>query len=139
MRVLRSYGFIAVDPQSVPVAFIGGDVYDRWVRCGRQGPRGSLACQQDPRRAMGLCYLVDPARWGRGIGRAAIHAVLERTQVADVAVFFCGIDADNHASRQCAAAAGFRSVDPEPDIEGVLYYRREHAPDQRERRDRDAP
>lgn len=38
----------------------------------------------------------------------------------------CGIDADNYASQRCALAAGFHVVDPRPDYEQMLYYRREH-------------
>jgi RimJ/RimL family protein N-acetyltransferase len=123
--VLRSYGWIVEDPAGTEVAFIGGDVYDRWVRYLGEGPNGALLSEADPRRAMGLGYVVDPARWRRGYGRAAIATVLRHADVADVEVFYCGIDAANHASRRCALAAGFHLIAPEPDFEGMLYYRRE--------------
>jgi hypothetical protein len=55
---------------------------------------------------------------------AAIQAVLRDPDVDDVELFFCGIDADNTASRRCASAAGSQLVDPEPDFEGTLYFRR---------------
>jgi RimJ/RimL family protein N-acetyltransferase len=146
-RVLRSHAWVAHDRAGTPVAFIGGDVYDRWARYLGEGPDGPLLSDVDPRRAMGFGYVVDPARWRQGYGRAAIEAALGDADVADVEVFYCGIDADNQASRRCAAAAGFRVVEsasgpgpgagagagegdgadpaPVPDFEGMLYYRRE--------------
>jgi len=118
--VVRSHGWVAY-LGSEPVAYIGGDVYDRWVRYHGEGEPLTDA---DPRTAMGLAYVVDPARWGQGHGRAALAAVMAHPEVADVAIFFCGIDTDNHASRRCAEAAGFRLVDPAPDFEDMLFYRR---------------
>src|SRR6266545_4943362 len=98
--VLRSHGWIALDQTQVPVAFIGGYVYD-------------------------------PAQWRRGYGRTAIEAALDHTDVTDVEMFFCGIDADNHPSQRCAIAAGFHLVDPKPDHEGMLHFRRERRSDSR--------
>jgi RimJ/RimL family protein N-acetyltransferase len=48
--------------------------------------------------------------------------VVAGPEVADVRLFAAGIDADNTASRRCAAAAGFRPDDPEPDWEDTVYY-----------------
>jgi RimJ/RimL family protein N-acetyltransferase len=110
--VLGSYGWVALDEAGTPVAFIGGDVYDR-------------LSADDRRTAMGLGYVVDPARWRQGYGRAAIEAVLCHPDLGDVTAFFCGIDADNVASQRCAQAAGFHLVDPRPDHEGMVFYRRE--------------
>ncbi|MDX2780901.1 N-acetyltransferase, partial [Streptomyces caniscabiei] len=55
---------------------------------------------------------------------SVLRAVLAHLDTADVRTFFLGVDADNHASRRCAASAGFTLPDPEPDHEGMLYYRR---------------
>jgi RimJ/RimL family protein N-acetyltransferase len=123
--VLRSHGWIALDQARTPVAFIGGDIYDRWARYLGEGPHGALTSEEDLRRSMGLGYVVDPARWRRGHGRTAVKAVLDHADVADVEVFYCGIDADNHASRRCAMAAGFHLIESKPDFEGTLYFRRE--------------
>jgi RimJ/RimL family protein N-acetyltransferase len=123
--VLRSYGWVGLDPAGAPVAFIGGDVCDRWVRYHGEGPDGPVLSDEDPRLTMGLGYVVDPARWRQGFGRAAIDAVLHHPDLCDVQTFSCGIDADNDASRRCARAAGFRLVDPQPDHEGMLFYRRD--------------
>jgi hypothetical protein len=59
--VLRSYGWTALDQTKTSVAFIGGDVYDRWVRYRGEGPHGPLLSDVDARPAMGLGYVVDPA------------------------------------------------------------------------------
>jgi RimJ/RimL family protein N-acetyltransferase len=75
---------------------------------------------------MELTYVVDPTRWGRGYGRIVIKSVLGHPDVADVERLFCGIDADNHASQRCCTAAGFHLIDPRPDQENMLFFRREH-------------
>jgi RimJ/RimL family protein N-acetyltransferase len=125
MAVLRSYGWVVLDATSVPVAFIGGDVYDRWVRYQGERLTGPLLSDEDRRRAMGLGYVVDPGRWGHGFGRAAICAVIGHSEVRDAETFFCGVEADNEASKRCALAAGFHLLDPQPDFEGMLYFRHE--------------
>ena len=129
MTTLRAHGWIAADAAGTAVAYIGGDVYDRWATyLGEHAGRAVLS-DVDPRRSMGLAYVVDPARWGEGIGRATLLAVLGHPDVADVEAFYCGIEADNEASRRCAEAAGFTLLDPEPDWEGILYFRRERPSD----------
>ncbi|WP_328752613.1 GNAT family N-acetyltransferase [Streptomyces sp. NBC_00285] len=122
--VLRSHGWIGLDQAGTPVAFICGDVYDRWVRYHGEGAEGPVLSVADARLAMGLAYLVDPGRWRQGHGRSVLQAVLTQPDAGDVQTFFCGIDADNHASRNCAESAGFTLPDLEPDHEGMLYYRR---------------
>ncbi|MER6490796.1 MULTISPECIES: GNAT family N-acetyltransferase [Streptomyces] len=122
--VLRCHAWIGLDQEGTPVAFLCGDVYDRWVRYHGEGPDGPLLTEADPRRAMGLAYLVDPDRWRHGHGRAALDAVVAHPATRDVETFFFGIDADNHASRNCAESAGFTLTDPEPDHEEMLYYSR---------------
>ncbi|WP_449348369.1 GNAT family N-acetyltransferase [Streptomyces shaanxiensis] len=121
--VLRTHAWIGLDETGTPVAFICGDVYDRWVRYHGEGPEGPVLSDTDPRRAMGLAYLVAPSRRRQGHGRSALRTVLTHPATGDVETFFCGIDADNHASRHCAESAGFTLPDPEPDHEGMLYYR----------------
>lgn len=121
--VLRSYGFLVLHRDS-PVAFIGGDVYDSWSRHQGGGPEGPVLTDAEPRPCMGFCYVVDPARRRNGYGRAAILALIHHSELDDVTSFFCGIDADNHASRRCVERAGFRLDTPEPDHQDTLYYRR---------------
>jgi RimJ/RimL family protein N-acetyltransferase len=122
MRVLRSLGWVAVDATQAPVAFIGGAVYDRWVRYHGEGPHGAVISDEINARAMSLAYVVDPARWRQGYGRAALAAVLEHPDLADVELFICGIDGDNVASQRCATAAGLHLIDTQPDHEGMLYF-----------------
>jgi RimJ/RimL family protein N-acetyltransferase len=120
--VLRVHSWLAVDEEETVVAKVGGDVYDRWTRYDGRDADAPLIRAVEPGPAMGLAYVVDPARWGRGLGTAALRAVLDSPEVADVRVFEAGIDADNVASRRCAAAAGFRPDDPDPDWEDTVYY-----------------
>ena len=121
-RVLRSHGWLADDADGTPVAYLGGDVYDRWVRYHGEGKplTGEISA-----RTMSLAYVVDPARWRRGYGRAAIEAVLAHPDTADIELWVLGIDSDNLASRRCAESAGYHLIDPVPDFEDTLYYQRE--------------
>jgi hypothetical protein len=120
-RVLRSYAWIALDADGVPVADLGGEVYDRWCRY-REGPAGPAIDRIEAGPAMGLAYAVDPARWGRGYGRAALLAAAAAPELADVRVFALGIEPDNVASARSAAAAGYAPDDPEPDWEDMIYH-----------------
>ncbi|RBY79837.1 hypothetical protein DQ238_09380 [Geodermatophilus sp. TF02-6] len=49
----------------------------------------------DPRRSMGAAYVVDPDCWGRGYGRAALRALVDAPETADVEQFVLGIEPDN--------------------------------------------
>jgi RimJ/RimL family protein N-acetyltransferase len=120
MTVLRSHSFVAVDAGGAAVAHIGGDVYDRWTTWD-PGREEVLAVH--PGRAMGAAYVVDPARWGQGVGRATLRVLVQAPEVADVVQFLLGIDEDNAASRTAAAAAGFTPLAEEPDAEGMVYLR----------------
>jgi RimJ/RimL family protein N-acetyltransferase len=120
-RVLRAHTFVLLDGAGVPVAQIGGDVYDRWTLWD---PASERVTATSAGRAMGSAYVVDPARWGLGFGRAALLALVAAPELADVEQFVLGIDPDNAASLGAAAAAGFRPLTTEPDAEDVLYLRR---------------
>lgn len=118
--VLRVHSWIAVDEAGVPIAKIGGDVYDRWTRWDGSRPDRPVVSATEPGPAMGMAYVVDPAHWGEGIGRAVLLAAVEHTDVTDVRVFAAGIDSDNSASRRCAA--GFAADRSAPDWEDTVYY-----------------
>ena len=118
---LRAHSWVAL-ADGRPVGKVGGDVYDRWARYDGSDPDRPVVTAVEPGPAMGLALVVDPARWGQGVGRGMLGAVLAHPDVADVVLFALGIDADNLASRRCAEAAGFRPDDPEPDWEGTVYY-----------------
>lgn len=114
-RVLRDHTWVAFDDAGEAVAYIGGDVYDRWSVLG-DGP------------AMGFAYVVDPGRWRQGIGVATLLAVVDAPEVADVVLFAAGIEPDNVASTRCALAAGFTPDDPAPDHEGIVHHLRRRLP-----------
>ncbi len=120
--VLRTHSWVALDAAGQPVAKIGGDVYDRWTRYDASRPDLPVISAIEPGPAMGLAYVVDPTRWRQGIGRAVLQAVVRHPSVQDVRLFTAGIDADNQASRRCAAAAGFAAEVEEPDWEDTVYY-----------------
>ncbi len=120
--VLRVHSWVALDVAGEPVAKIGGDVYDRWNRYDGSRPEHPVVGAVEPGPAMGLAFVVSPARWRQGFGRAVLDAAVAHPSVRDVRLFAAGIDADNHASRACAAAAGFSSAADEPDWEDTVYY-----------------
>jgi ribosomal protein S18 acetylase RimI-like enzyme len=70
-----------------------------------------------------IAFAVDPAVRRRGIGRVMIAALLARPELAFVALFEAGVEPENVACRRCLEAAGFGVRSPEPDFEGMLYYR----------------
>ena len=117
--VLRVHSFVALEDDE-PAAHVGGDVYDRWAVWD---PAREEVLAVHPGRAMGAAYVVDPARWGRGVGRETLRALVAAPEVADVVQFLLGIDEDNAASRAAAAAAGFAPLSEEPDAEGMVYVR----------------
>ena len=119
-RVLRAHTYVVLDGAGSPVAQIGGDVYDRWTLWD---PATGLVTTTYPGRAMGSAFVVDPARWGEGYGRAALLALVRAPELADVTQFVLGIEPDNTASLRVAAAAGYRPLTTEPDSEDVLYLR----------------
>lgn len=120
--VLREHSWIALDATGEPVAKVGGDVYDRWTRYDGSHPDRIVIRAVEPGPAMGLAYVVDPARWRRGFGRATLRAAANHPDVCDVRIFVAGIDTDNEPSRRCAASAGFRPEVAEPDWEDTVYY-----------------
>jgi RimJ/RimL family protein N-acetyltransferase len=120
-RVLRIHSWVALDAAGEPVAHLGGEVYDRWCRYAAT-PEGPSVSDVEPGPAMGLAYVVDPARWRRGYGRAALRGAVAAPEVADVALFALGIDADNTASRRCAESAGYSPDHAEPDWEDIVYH-----------------
>jgi len=121
-RVLRCQSWVGLDSAGEPVGKIGGDVYDRWTGWDGSRPDHPVVTATRPGPAMGLTYLVDPARWRTGYGTAMLRAVIDHGDVVDVRLFAAGIDADNEASRRCVAAAGFVLDDPEPDWQDTVYY-----------------
>jgi RimJ/RimL family protein N-acetyltransferase len=119
---LRTHSWVAIDVDGRPVGKVGGDVYDRWNRYDGSDADHPVVTAVEPGPALGLALVVDPTRWGQGYGVAMLRTVLRHPDVADVVLVALGIDEDNHRSRRCAEAAGFRPEDPVPDWEGTVYY-----------------
>jgi RimJ/RimL family protein N-acetyltransferase len=120
--VLRVHSWVVLDAADEPVAKVGGDVYDRWTRFDGSRPDRPVINASEPGPAMGLAYVVRPDLWRRGFGVAALRAAVAHPSVADVRIFFLGIDADNEASRRCAASAGFAPDIEEPDWEDTVFH-----------------
>lgn len=120
-RVLRTHSWVAFDDTGRAVAHIGGEVYDRWCRY-TETPDGPVVDAIEAGPAMGLAYVVDPARWRRGFGTATLRTVVGSPEVADVVLFAAGIEPDNVASARCAVAAGFTPDSPTPDWEGIVHH-----------------
>nr|WP_296069936.1 GNAT family protein [uncultured Actinoplanes sp.] len=116
--VLRAHAWVYLDKSGSPAAYLGGEVYDRWCRYRPDHPIDRV----EPGPAFGFAYAVDPARWGRGLGRGALRAMVDAPEVADVRVFAAGIEPENVASTRCVAAAGFAPDDPAPDWEGIVHW-----------------
>jgi RimJ/RimL family protein N-acetyltransferase len=119
---LRSHSWVALDDEGRAVAKIGGDVYDRWTRYDGTDPDRPVVRDVEAGPAMGLAYVVDPARWGQSFGRATLLAAVASPAVADVRLFALGIDEDNPSSRRCAEAAGFALDNPTPDWERMVFH-----------------
>lgn len=105
-----------------PVGYLDCGTFDRWSVYAGEGPDGPIIVETRdiPTGYLALC--VDPARRGHGIGRAMLAALPRRPELAGVQRFAAGVDADNHPSRRCLHAAGFRPDRAEPDFEDILYY-----------------
>jgi len=119
---LRAHSWVLLDQAGVPVAKIGGDVYDRWTSYAGERDGAPVILDTIERISMGLAYVVDPQRWGQGFGTSALRMVVDHPATADVELFVAGIDADNAASSRCALAAGFRIGDTKPDFEDTVYH-----------------
>jgi L-amino acid N-acyltransferase YncA len=110
--VLARHAWVADDERATAVAFLGAEVYDR-PPYPHAGVCGTMA---------GLTLCVDPARWSRGYGRAALRALATAAELDGVRWWLAGIAAHAAASARCAAAAGFRAQSDEPDEEGMRYW-----------------
>jgi len=119
---LRTHSWVMLDDAGIPVAKVGGDVYDRWTSNAGERDGEPIGLGTIEETTMGLAYVVDPKRWGQGFGTAALRAVIAHPATTDVELFVAGIDSGNVASGRCAQAAGFRIFDPTPDFEDTVYH-----------------
>jgi RimJ/RimL family protein N-acetyltransferase len=107
--------------------FLGGAVWleaaeadpniDCLIGCDGAGrPVVLLTCEHrgDNLLAVGIC--VDPARRRRGVGAAALRALIEHPDYADESVLLAVSDAANAACAACLQSVGFRLVDGDPSV-----------------------
>jgi RimJ/RimL family protein N-acetyltransferase len=112
---------VAFNASGDAVAHVGGEVYDRWCRY-TETPDGPVINAVERGPAMGLAYVVDPQRWRRGFGTAALLAAINAAEVADVVLFAAGIEPDNLPSARCATAAGLTPDTAVPDGKNDLLH-----------------
>jgi RimJ/RimL family protein N-acetyltransferase len=121
-QVLAAHSWVLLDGDAVPVAKIGGDIYDRWTRYSPELDDKAIVLSSIDEITMGLTYVVDPRRQRQGFGSAAVRALLDHPATTEVRLFVAGIDAANTASRRFASSSGFVTDDSEPDFEDTIYY-----------------
>lgn len=121
-QVMAAYSWVWLDGHGVPVAKIGGEVYDRWTRYAGERGDQPIVLSSIEEITMGITYAVDPRRRRQGFGSRAFNAVLDHPATAAVRLFVAGIDASNAASQAFAVSSGFGVDDPKPDFEDTVYY-----------------
>ena len=122
---MGSFQYLAWD-KDAPVGYVDCGTFDRWATWeGGPGGRGVVDVIDEPSGA--IAYVVDPAQRRRGFGAEMILALMEMDALEHVTLFAAGIEPENTASVQCVLSAGFRSLDPVPDWEGIVYYARRRA------------
>jgi GNAT superfamily N-acetyltransferase len=105
------------------VGYIDCGTFDRATVYGGEGPDGPIITESIEVPTGSIAFAVDPALRRRGVGRVMIAALLARPELAFVALFEAGIEPENVACRRCLERAGFYVHSPDPDYEGMLYYR----------------
>ncbi len=105
------------------VGYIDCGTFDCATVYGGEGPDGPVSTESIEVATGSIAVVVDPAFRRGGIGRVMIAALLARPELAFVALFEAGVEPENVACRRCLERAGFCVLSPEPDYEGMLYYR----------------
>jgi RimJ/RimL family protein N-acetyltransferase len=121
-RQLGAHHYLAI-ADGTPAGYIDCGTFDRCTVYGGEGSDGPIILETIEAVTGSIAFVVDPAVRGRGLGRAMIAAMLARAELRDVELFEAGVEPQNAASRRCLEAAGFELRSPEPDFEGILYYR----------------
>ena len=121
-RQLGAHHYLAL-ADSTPAGYIDCGTFDRYTVYGGEGPSGPIILETIQAVTGSIAFVIDPQMRGRGLGRAMITAMLARSELRDVELLEAGVEQQNTASRRCLEAAGFKLRSPEPDFEGMLYYR----------------
>ena len=117
-----AYHYLA-EVDGLAVGYIDCGTFDRATVYGGEGPDGPIITESIEVATGSIAFTVDPAVRRRGVGRVMIAALLARPELAFVELFEAGVEPENVAGRRCLEAAAFRARSPEPDYEGLLYYR----------------
>lgn len=103
--------------------YIDCGTFDCATVYGGEGPDGPVITESIEVTTGSIAFVVDPPLRRRGVGCMMLTALLARPELAFVALFEVGVEPENVASRRCLERAGFCARTPEPDYEGMLYYR----------------
>jgi phosphinothricin acetyltransferase len=95
--------FDAAHPEHRIVAVLDGQIVG-WCALS---PRSSRCCY---RGVAEESVYVAPWAWGRGVGRALLEAIIERSEAAGIWTLEAGIFPENEASVRLHRACGFRVV-----------------------------
>ena len=110
------------------VGYIDCGTFDRCTICSSEGPDGPIITESLDVPTGSIAFVIDPALRRRGLGRAMIGALLERSELRSVELFEAGVEPGNTASRRCLQVAGFHLRSTQPDWEGMLYYHADRQP-----------
>jgi RimJ/RimL family protein N-acetyltransferase len=103
--------------------YVDCGTFDRCTVYGGDGPDGPIITDTLDVATGSIAFVVDPALRRRGFGRAMITALIRVPELRFVELFEAGVEPENTASRRCLEAAGFHPRLPQPDFEGMLYFR----------------
>ena len=120
--------WLALDNVGAPVAFIDGEMYDRYAAWDGSDWDHPVVSDVVDVPSMGLSLRVDPKRRCLGYGSATILAVVEHQDLVHIRLFFGSVEADNVASIRCLAKSGFVLRSAQRDFEGMLHYSLEAQP-----------
>jgi GNAT superfamily N-acetyltransferase len=119
---IAAHHYLAED-DGHPVGYIDCGTFERATVYGGDGPDGPIITESIEVTTGSIAFAVDPTVRGRGVGRVMIAALLARPELAFVELFEAGVEPENVPCRRCLEGAGFCARSPEPDCEGMLYYR----------------
>lgn len=124
-NVLGHYAWVTVaGGSSEPLAFLTGEVYDRF-NLHEQAEDGSLAVTTvDSRAAAGFAGVVAPQHRNKGYGQATVRALPGVPELSGVPIVYTGVEADNHSSRRAMLNAGYELIRAVPDFENRVYFSR---------------
>jgi RimJ/RimL family protein N-acetyltransferase len=117
-----AYRYLAAS-EGAPFGSVDCGTFDRCAVYAGDGPDGPIITEAIDVSTGSIAFAVDPGHRRRRLGRAMIAALMRRSELRFVELFEAGVEPENTASRRCLEGAGFHPRSPQPDWEGMLYYR----------------